>query len=607
MYYYVVAVFNSTKSFTYSFDDSLDIGTVVEVPLINSTKQGVIVAKTQKPEGFDVKNILRITDFFYDEFALKTAEFIANYYFSDLASAIKLFTPSKKDASPFLLQSNIQKPDLTDAQTQALTQLCQNKKSLLFGVTGSGKTEVYISYVYQTLRQNKTALILLPEISLTPQIQKRLEKFFGTIVGVWHSKLTPKQKSTFLQKLYSGKIGLVVGARSALFLPLRNLGLIVVDEEHDDSYKSNQKPRYHARDMAIYIAHKKDIPVILASATPTLGSYQKFHTVKLPSSFIQTKKNYKFIDSSDFDEYFIDLLKQNKDNQSIVFIPTRGNFKYLQCKSCGEFITCPFCSVGMSIHVKSNALKCHYCSYTQALPQTCPSCSDVALSSKRIGTAEVFSRIEDADSLNPIQFDTDTITTNKKLKAALERFESGKSNLLVGTQMLSKGHDYPNVTLSIIVGIDYLLAQADYRAREKALSLFFQIAGRCGRNKDALVVTQTANAAFFQNYIGDYEIFLQEESNFRQNLYPPYTVLAKLLFWDKNKAKAEQNTQKVVQKLQNIDVEVVGHGANLIEKIAGKYRYHILLRAHSKKQMQNAIAKVYDATFEVDMDCIHFD
>lgn len=605
MNYYLIAIINSSQSFTYSCTQNLEIGTVVKVELKTKQKEGIVVSKVPKP-SYATKDVVP-TPYIIPTNDFKIAQFISSYYFCDLPQSLSIFTPQHNEAKTFALQTTITKPNLTTAQLKALEELKKAPISLLFGVTGSGKTEVYISYIYEVLKQNKSALILLPEISLTPQTQKRLESFFGDIVGVWHSKLNKVQKRKFLQRLNDGEIGLVVGARSALFLPLQNLGLIVVDEEHDDSYKSAQKPRYHARDMAIYRANLLKIPIVLASATPSLSSYAKFHTVKLSSSYIQTQKEYHYIGGDGFDEYLLHKVLDNVQNQSILFIPTRGNFKYLKCSSCGEFVKCPFCSVGMSVHRKKNAMVCHYCNFTQAVPQSCQNCHEVGLSSQRMGTAEVMSMFEEHKQLIPKQFDTDTITTNKKLKDALSSFAKGESNVLVGTQMLSKGHDYPNVTLSVILGLDFILAQADYRAREKAMGLFLQIAGRCGRNKSATVITQTANKEFFECYKEDYESFLQDEIEFRKQLYPPFKTLAKLMFSDKNANKAQQQMQKIVKLLEKVEIEIVGYGANVIEKIANRYRFHILLRSDSKKQMQNAIAKVYDGGFEVDMDCIHFD
>ncbi len=607
MYFYKVALLNQTV-FTYSCQEKLSEGTLVTVPLKSTVKEGVVLEQTEQPVKYEAKSILEIKPLFFTQTQLEIARFIARYYFCDLAVALNIFTPLHREYTPFTLQSPIEKPTLSPDQQSAFETLKTNRTSLLFGVTGSGKTEVYISYIYEILQKNQTVLLLMPEISLTPQIQKRLERYFGKTVGLWHSKLTKKQRTTLLQRLYDGEIGIVIGARSALFLPLQNPGLIIVDEEHDDSYKAANKPRYHAKDIALLYANRLDIPIVLGSATPSLGSYVKFPVVRLPKPFVQTNKEYRFISGDEFDHYLQETIKQNAQKQSLIFIPTRANFKYLHCKSCGDFVKCPFCSVGMSMHSGKKMLKCHYCSFTQAIPQTCPSCHDVTLSSQRMGTAEIMNILKDTEGLRLQQFDTDTITTGAKLKKALAAFEKGETNVLVGTQMLSKGHDYPNITLSVIMGLDYLLSMADFRAREKALSLFTQIAGRSGRKEHATVITQTANAEFFQSYLNDYEKFLREEIPFRKELYPPFTTLAKLLFSHKNQNKVTAQMQAVEQKLHEHGlVEVVGAGPNAIERIAGKFRYNILLRSEKKTQMLKAISAVYDGSFEVDMDCIHFD
>ena len=241
------------------------------------------------------------------------------------------------------------------------------------------------------IAQKKRSIFLMPEISLTPQMSHRLEEHFGDMVVMWHSKLTKLQKKKALLRIYDGTAYIVAGPRSSLFVPLDNLGLIVVDEEHDDSYKSSSRPRYNARDMAIYMGKLYDVPVVLGSATPSLTSYVKFPHVRLKGGHFSSNKEFIYERSV---ENLSPLILQNLQNtlqekeQSIVFLPTRANFKYLICQDCGHTYECPFCSVGMSIHQNSRALKCHYCNFTQAIPQICSECSSGALISSRLGTAE---------------------------------------------------------------------------------------------------------------------------------------------------------------------------------------------------------------------------
>ena len=452
----------------------------------------------------------------------------------------------------------------------------------------------------------------MPEISLTPQMAKRLEEHFGESVVMWHSKLTKKQKEKALQKIYSGEASIVAGPRSALFLPVKDLGLIVVDEEHDESYKSSQRPRYNARDLAVYLGKLHGIPVVLGSATPTLSSYEKYPHIRLKGRHFESHRTFIYEHSV---ERLTPLIFQKlherleKKEQSIVFVPTRANFKYLQCADCGEGFECAFCNVGMSLHRNIRALKCHYCGFTQAIPKVCPKCGSEHLVSSRLGTAEVVEELREQFPDAVIeQFDRDTITTQNKLKKVLERFNNNEIDILVGTQMLSKGHDYHDVTLAVVLGMDNMLGLPDYRARERALSSLIQIAGRSGRKRDAEVIVQSFNEEFFSTFVEDYDAFLEEEKFYREGLYPPYRRLARILFAHKNAQKAKEQMEMMVENLQRFSqtVQIVGKGECGIAKVAGKYRYEILLRAAKATDLIKAIRASMVDLAEVDMDPLEF-
>ena len=384
-----------------------------------------------------------------------------------------------------------------------------------------------------------------------------------------------------------------------------------MDEEHDDSYKSSSRPRYHARDMAIYMGNLLKIPVILGSATPSLTSYTKFPHFRLRGGHFAAKRHYIFEPAS---ERITPLIEQHvartleKKEQGIVFIPTRANFKYLICDICGFTYECPYCSVGMSLHRNARAVKCHYCNYSEPIPRHCPKCGHGELVSTRIGTAEAVEHFRECfpDAVVE-QFDRDVITTQKKLREALKRFNAGETQLLVGTQMLSKGHDYHDVTLAVVLGMDNVLNMSDYRAREKALSLLIQIAGRSGRKKEATVVVQSFNGEFFGAYLGHYERFLEEEKQYREGMYPPYKKLCRILFAHKNGAKAREAMEAMAEALRRFgDVEVVGSGPSPIERIAGKYRFQILLRSEKSTELIRAIRACRNDLAEVDMDPVEF-
>ncbi len=584
---------------------------MVQVPVKSTVKNAVVLEETQKPD-FDTFDILEVTDNFYSKEQIETAKFISAYYFSSLGEALSLFMPYEKREvnSEKRIVNSDNLPLLSLVQKQAYDALLQKDKALLFGVTGSGKTEIFISLIAEMLHKGKTAIFLMPEISLTPQMEKRLKGYFGESVAMWHSGLAKKKKQSILEGIYEGRVRIVAGARSALFVPLADVGLIIVDEEHDDSYKAMTRPRYHARDIAVYMGSKIGAKVVLASATPSIGSYYRYAVVKLDQAFIPSAKIYKFVQGDTITSEIIADIRGNhqKGGQGLLFLPTRGNFKYLYCEACGKTHLCPFCSVGMALHRAKRHLRCHYCGYTEAIRESCAYCGHHPLKSERMGTAEAIEKIqEEIPDIVIEQFDKDAITTPKKLKTALDRFESGESRLLLGTQMLSKGHDYPNITLSVILGLDYILGLADWRAKERAMSLLVQVAGRSGRAKEARVTVQTNNQEMFTPYLEDYEKFLKDELEFARGLYPPFVSLARILIAHKEQAKAEALTTQIAGKLSRFPkIEIVGQGKAPIERIAGKYRYHILLRSQKRTPLLTALHSVDQRGLEIDMDPVEF-
>lgn len=613
MYFYKILLLRSSApSLTYHSQNKLTKGSIVSLPLKTTLKEAVIVGEEEKPE-FETAEIASVSDKYYNAHQIEIAKFISEYYFSSFGEAISLFIPFSDTSTPKMTNEEtiIKLPILTSSQKKAYETLLQKDKALLFGVTGSGKTEIFISLMAKMLEEGKTSIFLMPEISLTPQMEKRLNIYFGESVAMWHSKLTKKKKESILEGIEKGKVRIVAGARSALFVPLSNLGLIVVDEEHDDSYKAMTRPRYHARDVAVLMGSKTGAKVVLASATPSMGSYYKYDVVKLDKPYVQTQKNYKFISGDRINHTILHAIHTHykAGDQSLLFLPTRGNFKYLYCESCGKTHLCPYCSVGMALHRKHRHLKCHYCNFTEAIVDTCTNCGHTPLKSERMGTVEAIEVISEAvEGIQVEQFDKDSITTAKKLKEALNRFETGESQLLLGTQMLSKGHDYAGITLSIIMGLDYILGLADYRARERAMSLLFQIAGRSGRAHTAEVIVQTGDPEFFQTYLADYELFIKDELAFLEIAdYPPFASLARILIAHKDESKASKITLDTVTKLKSFkDIEIVGHGKAPVERIADKYRFNILLRSKSRVPLLKALHSVDRREIEIDFDPVEF-
>lgn len=541
------------------------------------------------------------------------ANFIANYYCCNLGVAYSIFFPIEKsnlDSKNTIESNNLMaKNTLSKNQNEALNFILNHKKTLLFGDTGSGKTEIYIYSILKTLEKNKNVIFLMPEISLTPQMEARLKNIFGDLVCIWHSKITKANKVKLLNNFTNFRI--IVGARSALFLPVSNLGLIIVDEEHDDAYKSNINPRYNARDLSIYLATKSNIKIILGSATPSVGSYFNFsknnEIFRLRGQHFNTEKSIFFERSTtkittNLKEKINYTLQIKK--QIIVFIPIKANFKALVCLNCGESIKCKNCSISLSFHTKKNALICHYCGYAMPIEEKCPNCKNGNLNALKVGTQEIAKELKEIFINANIEiFDRDEVTTDKKLKNILENFDKEKIDILVGTQMISKGHDYPNVYLSVILGIDNLLKSNDYRGMEKALSLFFQISGRCGRVDNGEVYVQTLNESFFKNFINDYEDFIKFELKNRMDYYPPFVKLALISSTNKKDEVAKNNIEsckKIVESCKNI--EIVGVNRAPIERIKNNWRYFMLIRSYSPKDLLNCVHLLKNMPCSIDID-----
>ena len=617
-YFYEISLLKSPLDcLTYKSLEPISIGSLVEVGLRNRKQNspGVVVKEVEKPT-FKCVEISVVTNKYYDDKMITTAKFVSLYYVCSLGEALTLFRPfydldtklETKNVPNDTFDSNI---SLSSKQEDAFNFLQKNRAGLLFANTGSGKTEIYIKSMEKHLNENKQALLLMPEISLTPQMQKRLELVFGDSVAIWHSKVSKKKKEVIVEDLLSGKVKLIAGARSSLFLPYCNLGLIVVDEEHDESYKSEQKPRFHTKDLALYIAKQQNIQIILGSATPSSASFHKLPFYRLKETFFESKKKIEYFESDTaLSPLVLDKISQTlkNDNQVIIFLPTRANFKYQICTSCGKSVQCPYCSVSMSLHKNALALKCHYCGYAQQIPASCPSCQHGVIHNLRVGTAQIEEELNELfNDVTIMRFDRDAITTDTKLKKVLNDFNNKKIDVLVGTQMLSKGHDYHNVTLAVVLGIDSVLNMNSYKARERALSLLIQIAGRSGRKGFGEVVIQTKNEDFFDFYLehSDYEDFLKDELEFREDLYPPYLRMSKIIFAHQNGFKVKQELDKYITILKQLEnIEVVGFGECAIFKIANKYRYEIIIRSKSANALLNALHNINSPLAIIDMDTI---
>ena len=597
--YYEIALLSTPNIFTYHSELKLKKGDVVEVPIKSKTALGLVVKVVQKPP-FETKPVIKkITSF--SENRLKIIEFISKYYLCSIGEAAGLFYISEKckvKSEKLDIKTDI---NLSDKQQEALEFLENKDVSILFGDTGSGKTEIYIKLIEETINSGKEVIFLLPEIAITSQMKRRLKKHFGDLIEIWHSKITKKKKEKILNGISEGKIKIIAGARSALFLPFENIGLIIVDEEHDDSYKSEMTPKYNAKDLAIVFGKTYNAKVVLGSATPLVSDLYKFPHFRLKGTFFNTSKKRYFTDS--FNEFILKKIKNTFENkkQVIIFIPTRAHFKYMICANCGKAVKCPHCDVAMSVHKDKRALVCHYCNYTSRIPKVCEYCGSDEFWNERIGTSELKERLEQVFPDARIEkFDRDIITSKTRIDKLLKSFANKEIDILVGTQMLSKGHDYPDVKLAVVLDIDFLLNSADFRASERAFALARQVEGRAGRKEDGEVIIQTLNPEFFDR---SYEEFYDEEINLRKELlYPPFVRMAKIEFSDRIKEKAYLKMKKFLECVGNRE-EIVGFGEAPLFKLKNRYRYQVLLKG---KNLQKLIFPCIDKDMKIDIDPVSF-
>ena len=491
-----------------------------------------------------------------------------------------IITISKTEScrNPYAKYSENAKRDgivLTSAQTKAYEDikelLCENepRAALLFGVTGSGKTKVIMKAIDEVLDKGKTVIMLVPEISLTPQTLSIFCKRYGERVAVIHSSLSRGERLDAHARIKRGEVDLVIGTRSAIFAPLENLGLIVIDEEHEHTYKSESDPKYHARDVAAFRAGKNRALMLLASATPSLESFYKAKTgkykliplreryggLRLPDAIIvDMREELRQGNLSGLSERLTEKLKTalSFDEQAILFLNRRGYNSQINCKSCGEVISCKRCSVSLTYHSGRGGEKllCHFCGHTEPPPRACPSCSSRELSFVGAGTQKIESELASyVPEGRVMRMDADTTSGKLSYDRMLDDFRAGRADVLLGTQMVAKGHDFPKVTLVGVILADTSLYVSDFRAAERTFSLLTQVIGRAGRAGDGVAVIQTyspKNEIIRLACLQDYEKFYEGEIAIREELlYPPFCDLVSLTLTSSDEKTLAQYAQKL--------------------------------------------------------------
>lgn len=494
--------------------------------------------------------------------------------------------------------------NLTEGQLKAVDEILSSNddKFLLYGVTGSGKTEVYIELLRRTLKLNKSGIVLVPEISLTPQIVARFKGVFGDNVAVFHSSLSEGEKYDEYRRIMNGEVSLVVGARSAVFAPLKNIGLIIIDECQSQTYKQDNTPKYNAIDIAFKRSEYNNAKVIMGSATPSLEQYARgkkgvFHLINLPSRISGRLPSFEIVDmdaeakkhnyiiSDKLDKEIKGALERKE--QVILLLNRRGYSTFLSCTNCGFVYKCPNCDISLIYHKSSNSYSCHYCGYRCMKSDVCPSCHEEAIKDLGLGTEKLESMIAKKYNVEVLRMDADTTSTKNAHQKLIKEFSSGKYSILVGTQMISKGLNFENVSLVGTINSDASLSIPDFRSSEKTYELLSQTAGRVGRfNLPGKVIIQTYNPT---NYVyksvvkNDFDAFFNYEMNIRKKLmYPPYYYICNILITSTTFNEAGDAANKVKKfidsKLNENEFIVLGPSVSSIVRLNNKYRFNIMIK-----------------------------
>jgi primosomal protein N' (replication factor Y) len=595
------------------------------------------------PQSVRLKKIEKILDevALIDETSVVLAKWISDYTFCSLGEALALFFPFASYASP--LKPKKEKLDLAlpprrvidltseqETACQAIFSPSSKPISLLHGITGSGKTHVYAEVARRTLARGKQVLVIVPEIALTPQTALFFEEILGQRIAVIHSLLTVAAKYLWWKKIAKGEVTVVLGTRSALFAPLRNLGLVIIDEEHDGSYKNGSVPRYHAKALAQQLIKVSGARLILGSATPSFESFYqaslgnialvplKFRHggTELPTTEVVAPPNAKELMLSE--KVINEIQKTCKTkNQVIIYLNKKGYAGIRECLECGHVETCPRCSVSLTEFSRRGVLHCHYCGFAQD-EKNCSHCGSLEFENRNWGTERLQEELRfRLPHLVVEKMDSDLFRLEKKTQTTFKNFKTGKIDVLIGTQILAKGHDFPGVQLVVVLNPENHLALPDFRSSERGFSLLTQVIGRAGRRETqgtALIVCRRPDHPAIQSALKqDYEGFYQKEVEIRKKLiYPPFGRIFRMVFRGVNASVVKSEALRCADSLVKFvepSVKLLGPTPCLMEKIKDQYRWHLVLKIQSVLQFQKDFAqfrkewvgnkKVY---MEIDMD-----
>lgn len=615
--YYQIYVKKRRSTYTYSSDKELEIGTYCEVDFAKSKLLGIVIRESKKEDIGDFK-IKSIDKVLLDipkipENILNLAIFINTYYITDFFASLALVGPYDKMSLESIKKLEIEDVDikeevcLSEKQFEIYNEIINSKESyfLLHGITGSGKTQIYIKLIIEALNRKKGSIFLVPEISLTTQMVNGLKKIFGDNISIIHSKMTPAKKKAEWEKIYSGKSKIVIGARSAIFAPVNNLGYIIIDEEHENTYKQEDNARYHTRNVALKRAMLEDCKVIFGSATPSFETY--YYAQKGSIKLLELNERYngatlpevEVVNLEDEEGYLSKTLLKNmketisKGEQVILILNRKSHSVQVKCHECNEKLKCPRCSVNLQYYKQINMLKCSHCEYNVKMYEKCPNCESSKFNFLGMGTEKLEEELEELfGKENILRMDSTTMKTNSLLKKAYTDFINQKYQILVGTQIVAKGFHFPNVTLVGVINSDQILQFSDFRAGEKTFQLVTQAAGRSGRgDKKGKVIIQTYNSD--SNLIesiknSDFKSYYNEDMSLRELVkLPPFVKYIKIIVSSKKEEKSKKQINDIYSLVyEKFDYVSQPDRAN-IYKLNDDYRNVIYIKTNNKEMMKN--------------------
>jgi len=632
--------------FTYNSNTECKIGDLVEIPFGSKREIGVIWKNNYiEPKNLKLKKISKITEYSIDRKLVDFIEWFSSYNMVSMGLVLKMVIGGTdkfiriKDSLIKIKKKKIKKFKLNEEQNTALEYLQKvNNKfdvSVLQGTTGSGKTLVYFQRIKKIIEKNEQALVLLPEIFLTNDFKSRFEDYFGFEPAIWHSKITPKQKRIIWQGIINNRIKILVGARSALLLPFKKLGLIIVDEEHDTSYKQDEGVIYNARDMAISRAKFENIPIHLVTAVPSIETFKnvcskkyrhikilkRYNDIPLPKTKI-INLNLKKLKKRSIADDTINLVKKYLEdgNQVLFFLNRRGYAPYLVCKNCGLKQVCSNCSLYLTFHKIKNKAICHHCSFEKKIESKCKLEGQCDFIMYGPGVEKIFSEIKDIFPSKKIKiFSSDYLKKKEVVKKFFKEIKDNKIDILVGTQMISKGFNFPKLNCIVVVDADFSGRGYDLRSTEKNIQLYQQLSGRAGRfSKDSIVIYQTLTPEdlTLNKLIKDRseELLANELILRKKNKLPPFSRLIAVIISSKDRGLSLQGAREIKVKLDQInDLQVLGPVDSPLLKIKKNFRSRLLIRFNNQFLLQKKISKLINGLkispkikLTVDVDPINF-